>query len=128
MFLDEVMELSINLGKSGALFRERIEELVRQARLRADSSALEIETPGDGEFLIGDVPALTVRNDHYDVGVLGGITLDDAHSVFLPLGPGHIAALAKKNLTAKLTTAQVKDANARQVRGAHRVRLLATRQ
>jgi len=38
------------------LFHVRAEEIYRQARERISGSALEILTPGDSEFLIGDVP------------------------------------------------------------------------
>jgi hypothetical protein len=87
-------------------------------RAAGPGSSVPILTPRQGEFLIGDAPALTVRNDRAAVGVLGGITLDDAHSVFLPLGPHHVAALGKANLTAELSPEQVWLTNARQVAGA----------
>ena len=60
-FLDEVMHPSLDMAASGQLFRVRAEEIYRQARARSGGSALEILTPGDSEFLIGDVPALTIR-------------------------------------------------------------------
>lgn len=119
MFVDELMELSHTLANSGALWRERIESLYLNARAIADSASLEILIPeADGEFLIGDVPALTVRADHAGVGVLGGLALADAQSVFLPLGPGHVAALGRANAAISLTPDQVSEANARQLAGA----------
>ena len=117
-FVNELLELSMSLADSGALFRERLEHLYRQARLRTDNAELEIFTADDDEFVIGDVPALTVRNDRGEVGVLGGISMDDAQSVFLPLGPRHVAALGKVNITAQLTAEQVKVTNNRQLLGA----------
>ena len=80
--------------------------------------SLEILTSGAGEFLIGDIPALTVRRDRDAVGVLGGIALDDATSVFMPLGPKHVAGLGRRNLTAELSAEQVRDVIVRQVVGA----------
>jgi hypothetical protein len=118
LFLDESMQFSMELASSGALFRVRIEELFRQARERSDRSALEILSAGDSEFLLGDVPALTVRRDRNQVGVLGGIAMDDAHAVILPLGPHHVASLGKSNLTAELSRDQVAHANGLQVAGA----------
>jgi hypothetical protein len=117
-FLDEVMEFSMSLAGSGALFRERVEDMYRQARIRTGRAALEILAAGQGEFLIGDVPALTVRRDRSEVGTLGGIAMDDAHSVVLPLGPRHAAALGKVNITAELSPGQVDATNALQLRGA----------
>ena len=97
IFADELMGLSLRLAGSGALWRERIESLYLKARAMTDAADLEILTPQGGEFLIGDVPALTVRADHAGVGVLGGIALAEAQSVFLPLGPRHAAALGRAN-------------------------------
>jgi hypothetical protein len=119
IFLDEIMELSLNLADSGALWRERIESLYLQARAMTDAAGLEIlKPPGSGEFLIGDVPALTVRADRAGVGVLGGIALAEAQSVFLPLGPRHAAALGRADRIIHLTSDQVAEVNMRQLRGA----------
>src|SRR5207249_1685383 len=64
IFVDEIMGLSLSLAGSGALWRERIESLYLQARAMTDAAGLEIlMPPASGEFLIGDVPALTVRAD-----------------------------------------------------------------
>lgn len=118
LFLDEMMQPSVDMAASGQLFRVRIEELFRQARERTSRSALEILTSGSSEFLIGDVPALTIRHDRTEVGVLGGIALDDANTVIMPLGPHHLAALARVEVTAELSPDQVASANARQAAGA----------
>jgi hypothetical protein len=119
MFADEVMEYSRSLAGSGAMWRERIESLYLRARAMTDAAGLEILTPPDGgEFLIGDVPALTVRADRIGVGVLGGIALGEAQSVFMPLGPRHVAALGRAGIIASLTAAQTAEVNARQLAGA----------
>jgi hypothetical protein len=118
LFLDEVMQPSLDMASTGQLFRVRIEALFQQARERTSRSSLEILTSGSSEFLIGDVPALTIRHDRSEVGVLGGIALDDAHTVIMPLGPHHLAALAGTDLTAELSPGQVASANTRQIDGA----------
>jgi hypothetical protein len=119
IFADELLALSHSLAGSGALLRERIESLYLNARAMTDVAGLEILTPrGGGEFLIGDVPALTVRAGHAGVGVLGGIALAEAQSVFLPLGPRHAAALGRADTIIHLTSGQVAEVNARQLRGA----------
>jgi hypothetical protein len=51
------------------------------------------------------------------VGVLGGIALAEAQSVFLSLGPRHAAALGRPNRLIRLTSDQVAEANARQLTG-----------
>jgi hypothetical protein len=119
IFADELMELSLTLASSGALWRERIESLYLRSRAMMQAAGLEILTPsGSGEFLIGDVPALTVHADHAGVGVLGGIALAEAQSVFLPVGPRHVAALGRANRIIHLTPDQVAEVNARQLQGA----------
>jgi DNA-binding transcriptional regulator YdaS (Cro superfamily) len=50
--------------------------------------------------------------------VLGGIALAEAQSVFLPLGPRHAVALGRANKIIRLTSGQVAEVNARQLRGA----------
>jgi len=117
-FLDEVMQPSLDMAASGQLFRVRAEEIYRQARARISGSALEILSPGDSEFLIGDVPALTIRRGCPQPGVAAGIALGDASTVIMPLGPRHLAALARTSLTAQLTLEQVAAANTYQVKGA----------
>ena len=52
------------------------------------------------------------------MGVLGGIALAEAQSVFLPLGPRHVAALGRADKIIHLTSGQVAEVNARQLRGA----------
>jgi hypothetical protein len=119
IFADELMELSLTLGRSGALWRERIESLYLNTRAMTQAPGLEILTPPTGEeFLIGDVPALTVRADRPGVGVLGGIALAEAQSVFLPLGPRHAVALGPADKVIPLASGQVAEANARQLKGA----------
>jgi hypothetical protein len=119
IFADELTEFSLTLAGSGALWRERVESLYMNARAMTGPAGLEIITPPDGgEFLIGDVPALTVRAGHPRAGVLGGLALADAQPVFLPLGPGHVAALERANSAISLTPEQVAETNARQLAGA----------
>ena len=115
--LDDAMALSMERESSGALFRESIESTHSQAVAWLSQYELEIHTPQSGEFLIGDVPALTVRRDTHRVGVLGGIALGDADSVFMPLGPRHVASLGSSPRTAELAPDLVDDINARQVGG-----------
>ncbi len=98
------MGLSRSLAGSGALWRERIESLYLNVRAMTQAAGLEILTVQDGEFLIGDVPALTVRAGHAGVGVMGGIALAEAQSVLLPLGPRHVAALGRGNRLIHLTS------------------------
>ena len=140
VFLDQMMQPSIDRAVSGQLFRVRVEDLFRRAREWMSGQGLEILSPASGEFLIGDVPALTMRYDRSRAGVLGGIALGDANTVIMPLGPRHLAALGRTNLVGKLSPDQVVSVNALQIASAiewvylrpgggleHNVRLLAAR-
>ena len=119
MFADELMELSLALAGSGALWRERIESLFLRARAMTDAPGLEILTPqGSGEFLVGDVPAPTVRADRAGVGVLGGIALAEAQSVFLTSRPAARRSSGKTDRIIQLAPDQVATVNARQLSGA----------
>ena len=118
LFLDQMMQPSIDMAVSGQLFRVRMENLFAQAREWMSGMGLEILSPASGEFLIGDVPALTVRHDRSQAGVLGGIALGDANTVIMPLGPHRLAALGRTNLAGNLSPDQVESVNARQIASA----------
>jgi hypothetical protein len=117
-FLDDIMQPTLDMAATGQLFRVRIEDIYQKAREWITSSALEILTPGSSEFLIGDVPALTIPRGPGRPGVAAGTALGDARTVIMPLGPRHLAALSRTGLTAELTREQVAIANAYQVGGA----------
>jgi hypothetical protein len=68
--------------------------------------------------LMGYVPALTVQRGVPRVGVLDGIALHDASSVFMPLGPRHVAGLGRVPQAAELSSVQVDEVNAAQLLGA----------
>ena len=118
IMLDEILAPSMEMWKSGAKFAEGVEYMHDHARAWLRTQQLQILTPGSGEFLMGDVPALTVQRGVPRVGVLGGIALHDASSVFMPLGPRHVAGLGRVPQTAELSSAQVNEVNAAQLLGA----------
>jgi hypothetical protein len=87
----------VDAADAELLFDARLELLFEQACALIDGFGLETLTPVRGQFLIGDVPALTVRHDRLDAGVRNGIPIGDAHSVVRPLGPRHLAAVGPTN-------------------------------
>jgi hypothetical protein len=117
-FLDEMMQPNLDMAASGQLFRARIEDIYLKARAFVSFSGLEVLMSGSSEFLIGDVPALTIPRNGTGLGALGGTALGDARTVIMPLGPRHVVALARTSLSAELTPDQVATANAYQTRGA----------
>jgi len=117
-FLDEIMEPTLTVVTSDRWFRARVEDFYYKACELTDSPGLEILSSDCNEFLIGDVPALTIPRDNSRPGVLGGTALGDAQTVLMPLGPRHVVALAQTNASAELTPDQVNLINAYQIRGA----------
>jgi hypothetical protein len=117
-FLDEMMQPTLDIAASGKLFRTRIEDIYLKARVFIESYGLEVLSSGSSEFLIGDVPALTIPREGTGLGSLGGTALGDARTVIMPLGPRHLVALARASVSAVLTADQVATANSYQVRGA----------
>lgn len=117
-FFDEMMQPNLDMAASGKLFRARIEDMYLKARAVVSSSGLEVLTSGSGEFLIGDVPALTIPRNGTGLGVLGGTALGDARTVIMPLGPHHLVASARTSISAQLTPDQVATVNNYQVQGA----------
>jgi len=77
----------------GALLRERVVDIYEKARHLIDGHSVEILTPATGEFLIGDIPAVSIDSATGSLGVAGGVALLDADALALPLGRGHLAWL-----------------------------------
>ncbi|MEU4836404.1 DUF4238 domain-containing protein [Streptosporangium sp. NPDC023615] len=116
--LEEMIRQSGERVYDGSFFRARIEDMYRRVRESFSPLSVRIATPSQGEFLIGDVPALTVRWDMKSSGVLGGVALAQANTVILPLGPRALVALGKKNELLTLSKDQVEEANRRQIHAA----------
>jgi Protein of unknown function (DUF4238) len=108
--------------REGVLFRLRVEDLYEQFQAHFAGYGLEVLKPADpnDEFLIGDVPALTVNFGQDAVGVAQGVAFFDANTIFLPLGPRLAVALGPRDTSASIPHDQVDRLNAWQVRGARR--------
>lgn len=117
-FILKLTQYLIDAKDQGAVFRSRIEELYAKARAQLSRFGVEIITPTEGEFLIGDVPALTVRHGELAVGVRAGIALGDANTVIMPLGPKHLVALGPANLSGTIPKSEVDRLNMMQVQAA----------
>jgi hypothetical protein len=104
---------------SGAMFRGRIEYIYAKTRDMIDSSSVQIAKPTRGEFLIGDVPAVSVKKGQPGVGVLGGVALGEATTVLLPLGRYCCAALARADEVIRLDFDAVQALNKAQLQAAY---------
>ncbi|WP_331720974.1 DUF4238 domain-containing protein [Streptomyces virginiae] len=104
---------------NGELFRTSIEDMFNKVRdMAAAEWHLEVLAPENGQFLIGDTPAVTLRTDVRPFPI--NMAFGDAHTLVLPIGPRHLLALGPKNLTGRISKAAVDELNAVQIRAADR--------
>ena len=118
-FANRYLELSKSMYDSKALLRTGMEEKFHLARERLAHSGLEVITPLEGEFLIGDAPALSLRYTLPPGSVIFGVPLGDANTVILPLGPRHLIALGREDKTVKVPKGAVDRLNHLQIQTAN---------
>jgi hypothetical protein len=113
---NDLLKTTKDLYDSGAAFRLRVVDVFEEARGIAASAYLEIIRPlRRGEFLLGDVPAISIDAQRQAMGISGGVPFGDATTVILPLSPTRLAALSRADRFDPVPAAQVRAANAFQV-------------
>ncbi|MFE6631673.1 DUF4238 domain-containing protein [Streptomyces rochei] len=119
-FAERLIERSsvVRDHKSGKLFRTSIEDTYHKVQDMASTWGVEVLRPEDGQFLIGDNPAVTIRMEGSITTY--GMAFGDAHSLILPIGPKHLLALGRENLTGTVPQAIVDRLNTVQVHAAQR--------
>jgi hypothetical protein len=95
--IDDLIDPLPSLVDQGALFRVSLDDRFCRFRQAISGYGLELFTPECGEFLIGDVPALTIRHGRDGTGIFGGVGLANADEIVLPLGPHWMAVLGNHN-------------------------------
>jgi hypothetical protein len=91
----------------------------RRTRYWLRSLGVEILTPPRGEFVIGDIPALTVRKGMPAAGVNSGIGYAFADAIILPIAPDFLLRVVDgPSRYAQADSDEVAELNAWQVRGA----------
>ncbi len=115
---ERVLEPMADAYESGALFRVRIEDSFAKSRSLLAGHAVQILRPGQGEFLIGDTPALTVRRDGPRISY--NMAIGDAHTVVLPIGPWHMLSTGPQPEYLRASPAEVDELNTLQICAAHR--------
>jgi Protein of unknown function (DUF4238) len=108
-----------NFG-TGELFSERIHAQFAEVRERLDPLSVEVTKLREGEFILGDNPALTISRDLPGAGPLGGVPWSSADTVVLPLGPYLALSFAQVPRTIDGDLRYVEVVNAAQARGALR--------
>ncbi len=109
----EAQEAAQRLLADGRYFRDHIHDNVRRLEELLSTAGLEVlhTTTGMGEFLIADDPAPSIKRDSVGVGPLGGVPWSQADTVALPLGPGHLIAVAKVSAWQVLDAVKVQRCN-----------------
>lgn len=117
--VEDLHEPFSKLIEDGALFRVMMESRYRRTRHWFRAHGVEILTPSSGEFIVGDIPALTVRRGLPSAGVNGGVGYGFATAIVLPIAPDRLVRIVdgpSRYLT--IDQAEVDELNAWQVRGA----------
>ena len=109
-------------GASGALLRESLPDRYETARRVLDLLTLEILRPESGEFLVGDIPAVSIDAETGSLGMDGDVGLLKADEIVLPLGRTHLARLHRGAATGyrQVAASEVTRLNTVQVRAADR--------
>ncbi|WP_155341408.1 DUF4238 domain-containing protein [Acrocarpospora corrugata] len=99
VFLDGVLNESAPARGfvSGQLLRTSIEEMFRKIRNFISEWEPELLIAENGQFIMGDSPAITLRwpsgHPNLNEPVQFNVAIGDAHAVVLPIGPKHLVAL-----------------------------------
>ena len=86
----------------------------------AASAKLEIIRPPRGQFLLGDVPAISYHPGQQDASGAERVPFGDATTVILPLSPARLAALSRADRFELVGAPAVRRANALQLARARR--------
>jgi hypothetical protein len=118
--LDEFYKPVSDLVASDAIFRVSLEDRFKRVRAGLQAFDLKILSSRDHEFLIGDVPVLTLRKGHEGTGIFEGVGLANADEIVLPLTPRHVAVIGQGDENREATAAEIERYNTLEINLAHR--------
>lgn len=106
--------------ETGILFHAMLQSRYWRTRYWLKDHGIEILTPAQGgEFVVGDIPALTVRKGMSNAGVNGGIGYAFADAIVLPIAPRYaVRAIDGPSRYIEIDEDEVRELNAWQVRAA----------
>jgi hypothetical protein len=113
-------ERLITLHREGGLFRLSVQRLFEKVCDRFDAKGVEILTPATvtKEFLLGDVPAITIAQATGAFGLSQGVTVDEADKIVMPLSPRLLVAIGPPDAARTIADDEVDSYNEMQVREA----------
>ena len=117
---EAVQERLVKLHKEGGLFRLSVQRLYEKVRDRFDARGVQILTPASPskEFLLGDIPALTLAGATGAVGLAEGVLVDQADEIFMPLTPRLLVVVGPPDGASSIPDDEVDEYNKRQARAA----------
>ena len=116
----ETQKHFMELYKTGALLRLTAQRIFEEVKDHVEPLNIELLRPESlsKEFLVGDVPALTVRESTDQVGVVGGVTVDESDYIFMALSPKTTVLLGRGSGSSSVDDATVNRLNRYQIVGA----------
>lgn len=119
--LEEMLRrIAAKIGRGSEFFSERIAATFTRVREELDGCGLQIGVAESGSFIIGDDPVQTIDSESGRVGILSGVTLEQADVVLMPLGPRHVVSAAKEDGWLPIQPTGVRRLNRVQVLAARR--------
>jgi len=109
---------TVQLMESGEYFRVMIEDRFDRMCTWVQNEDVEILAPAQGEFLIGDIPALLMMPGYIGSGALDEVGILSAESIVLPLGPRYLAKPGGMNQVTTIPADEVNMLNEAQVKAA----------
>jgi hypothetical protein len=102
----------------GVYFRVSVVERFQRFSRMLANEPVKLCRPTSGELLIGDVPALALRDGHLGTGPRDGLGLENCDELVLPLGPQLMAVLGAGHGYSAIGADEVDRYNTAQVRAA----------
>ena len=104
-----------------SVFSERLIKMYRRAKKYIADAGLEVWNTARGdELVIGDCPAFTMSADGEGIGMDDGVSMGEAATIVMPLGPDALAGLGQQNRSLTLTSALTEKFNLIQCRRARK--------
>ena len=116
-----VAEFEARVGEGGGSFADAVGEAADRMRDRLERHSLDIGVAEDGaEFILSDSPVQPLDHSTKRAGVLAGVTLDQADTIMMPIGPTTVVAPGKHAAFTEMPRPAVISTNAALVATAHR--------
>lgn len=116
-----VAEFTARAGEGGGSFADAVGEAADRMRDRLESHSLDIGVAEEGaEFILSDSPVQPLDHRTRRAGILAGVTIDQADTIVMPIGPTTVVAPGKQATFSDIPRPAVISTNAALVATAQR--------